>query len=294
MAKQYRDDLDRALVFPHPPQRIVSLVPSDTYSVFALGAGGRVVGRTSYCEEPKIGVPDVSVVGGTKDVCPDKVAALAPDLVLANKEENTQEVLSALAERGLTVWVSFPRRVADGIAHLARLARVLGIEKEPKVVDLMRRGYECVRPANIPEKVVKVFAPVWDQPLMTMNADTYGSDVIGLLGGENVFAGRQRNYPLAADHGRRDPMSDEEVGDRDRRYPRITEEELVNAAPEVVLLPDEPHAYSGADVARFLALDIPAAASKRVYVVSGKDLFWYGAWAIDALPRLRSAVSQTP
>src|SRR5690349_16332826 len=114
------DDLGRALMFAQPPRRIVSLVPSDTHSVIALGARERLVGRTTYCESPE--AHDVAAVGGTKDVDVDAVLALAPDLVIANQEENTRVVLEALAQRA-PVLVSLPRRVADGISHLARLAR---------------------------------------------------------------------------------------------------------------------------------------------------------------------------
>src|SRR4051812_17093344 len=123
MARQYRDDLGRELVFTRSPRRVVSLVPSDTYSLFALGAGERVVGRTRFCVEPVGLVEAIPVIGGTKDVDVDAVITLQPELVLCNQEENTQKVALALVQAGIPLWVSFPRRFADGIGHLARLAR---------------------------------------------------------------------------------------------------------------------------------------------------------------------------
>jgi ABC-type Fe3+-hydroxamate transport system substrate-binding protein len=279
-----RDDLGRDLVFVHPPERIVSLVPSDTYSLFALGAGARVVGRTVWCVEPADAVAAVPTVGGTKDVDVDAVIALGADLVIANQEENTRPALEALAARGARVLVSLPRRVADGIAHLARLARILG----PAARDggeLVKRGYAMVR--DLPAASAGApagFVPIWMDPLMTINAETYGSDALALAGVRNVFGDRARLYPLTADLGKGEAV---EATGRDIRYPRIRRDEVTARAPSIIVLPDEPHAFSDADAAE-LAAFAPAA---RVVRVSGKDLFWSGAWAIDGVPRLRAQLA---
>jgi len=270
-AHKVTDDLDRSLIFPHPPQRIVSLVPSDTYNVVALGAGGRLVGRTTYCEHGD-GVP---TIGGTKNVDVDAVLALAPQLVIANQEENTREALEALAAR-VPVLVSLPRRVDQGISHLARLARILGVAQEPETRDLIRRGYEL---AAAPPGTRRAFIPIWMEPLMTVNADTFGSDVLARIGVTNVFGDRLRLYPLAADLGKSKP---EDASGRDVRYPRVTLEEIKARGADLIVLPDEPHAFSAEDEAAFHAV-LPGA---RVVRVSGKDLFWYGAWTIDAIDRL--------
>lgn len=279
-----RDDLGRDLVFVHPPQRVVSLVPSDTYSLFALGAGARVVGRTEWCVEPADAIAAVPTVGGTKDVDVDAVVALAPQLVVANQEENTRAALEALAARGVTVLVSLPRRVADGVAHVARLARILGVARDPGVVELVRRGYAMVSAAQPPAAdAPAAFIPIWMDPLMTINAETYGSDALALAGLRNAFGDRARLYPLTADLGKGEAIA---ATGRDVRYPRITREEIVARAPAVIVLPDEPHAFSAGDEAELTAL-VPAA---RVVRVSGKDLFWSGAWAVDGIARLRDAV----
>jgi ABC-type Fe3+-hydroxamate transport system substrate-binding protein len=277
-----RDDLGRDLVFPHPPQRIVSLVPSDTHSLFALGAGDRVVGRTQYCVEPAEAAA-VPVVGGTKDVDVDAVLALAPHLVIANQEENTRAALEALAQR-VPVLVSLPRRAADGIAHLARLARILGVTREAAAVELIRRGYELMNAAP-PAATVDVFAPIWMDPLMTISGDTFGSDLLTCAGARNVFGDRLRLYPLAADLGKSAPV---DAGGRDVRYPRIQPAEVAARAPRLVLLPDEPHAFSADDAAAMAAL----APGVAVEHVSGKDLFWYGAWTLDGVARIRAVVDR--
>ncbi len=275
-ALKLTDDLGRTLVFIHPPQRVVSLVPSDTYSMIALGVADRLVGRTTWCESPE--VAQVPTIGGTKDVDVDAVLALAPHLVIANQEENTRPALEALAQR-VPVLVSLPRRVEQGVAHLARLARILGVEKTEPVRELIRRGYAR---GAAPEPTRKAFVPIWMDPLMTLNADTFGSDVLAQAGIGNVFGDRLRLYPLAADLGKTAPQ---DASGRDVRYPRITLDEVAARKPDLVILPDEPHAFTAEDEAVFRA-KLPEA---RVVRVSGKDLFWYGAWTIDAVDRLRIA-----
>lgn len=279
------DDLGRVVAVPRPPARVVSLVPSDTYTVVALGARDRLVGRTRYCEVPE--AADVPVVGGTKDVDVAAVLALEPELVIANQEENTRPALEALAAAGARVFVSLPRRVQDGLAHVARVARLLGLGADEPARTLIRRAYALEGAAPTAEaatSAARAFVPIWMQPLMTLNADTFGSDVLARVGIENVFGDRLRLYPLGADLGKSAPQ---DAAGRDVRYPRITLDEVVARAPALVLLPDEPHAFTSADAAVFQAA-LPAA---RILHVSGKDLFWYGAWTLDALDRLRGALA---
>jgi ABC-type Fe3+-hydroxamate transport system substrate-binding protein len=277
--------MGRELVFGAAPERVVSLVPSDTHSLFALGCGDRVVGRTRYCEEPAAAAV-VPEVGGTKDVDVDAVLALRPQLVIANQEENGRAALERLASH-VPVLVSLPRRVADGIAHLARLARILRIERDPVVVELVRRGYDVLRAGEDARSLqpLRVFVPIWMDPLMTLNAETFGSDVLVTAGASNVFGDRSRLYPLAADLGK---AAAQDPGGRDTRYPRVTLDEVALRAPRAILLPDEPHAFSDDDAAA-LSAAVPGA---RVVRVSGKDLFWYGAWSVDAMPRFAAAIEK--
>jgi hypothetical protein len=138
----------------------------------------------------------------------------------------------------------------------------------------------------------RVFAPIWNHPLMTFNQDTFGSDMLAQAGADNAFADRERQYPLAADLGRRSPVAADRAAGRDRRYPRVTREEVIARAPDLVLLPDEPYAFGPDDARGFASLDIPAARRGAIRLASGKDLFWYGAWAAAALPRLRALVEE--
>jgi ABC-type Fe3+-hydroxamate transport system substrate-binding protein len=291
------DDRGRVLDFGAPPKRVVSLVPSDTLNVAAIGCAGALVARTDWCELPADVVARLPSIGGTKNPRVDDVCALSPDLVIANQEENTRADLEAIAQRGVRVYVGFPKRVADGIAHLAKLARIFGVEGDAGVRALVAGGYRELQDAEKARtaaggSVVRVFCPIWMNPLMTINGETFISDMLSVCGGENVFADRTRLYPLAADHGRAAPLPPEKVEGRDVRYPRVTLEEVIARAPDLVLLPDEPHPFTDEDAAVFRALDVPAAKTGAIVKTSGKDLCWYGARSVEGIARVRALLTR--
>lgn len=295
MILRVADDMKRELTFGAAPRRVVSLVPSDTLNVAALGCASALVGRTDYCELPDDVVRRLPSVGGTKNPKVDAILDLSPDLVLANKEENTKGDLEALAARGVRVFVVFPKRAADGLAVLARLARIFRVERDAAVRTLLKQGYEVLREAEaarLRTVPLRTFCPIWMSPLMTVHGDTFISDVLDLAGASNVFADRERRYPLAADLGRAAPLPPEKVEGRDTRYPRVTMEEVAARAPELVLLPDEPHPFSEDDAEVFRAQETPAARAGAVVRTSGKDLCWYGARTIEGLPRVRALVDR--
>jgi ABC-type Fe3+-hydroxamate transport system substrate-binding protein len=287
------DDRGRELMFSGPPKRVVSLVPSDTFTVAVLGCAGSLVGRTDYCELPREVVSNVPSVGGTKNPRLDAIFRLEPDLVLANQEENTRADLEAIVRKGIRVLVAFPKRVADGIAHMARLARVLDVENDAAVRALCKRGYETVHRAEAgraARRAVRTFCPIWMTPLMTIHARTFISDMLAMAGAENVFADRERRYPLAADLGGAVPLREEQVGERDTRYPRVTMDEVNARAPELILLPDEPHPFTESEAQVFRNGSTPAALRGAIVRSDGKDLCWYGARSVDGLPRLRALI----
>jgi ABC-type Fe3+-hydroxamate transport system substrate-binding protein len=121
---------------------------------------------------------------------------------------------------------------------------------------------------------------------MTIRGDTFISDMLDLAGGANIFAGRTRRYPLAADLGLAPALSAEKVGARDVRYPRVTLDEVVALRPEVVLLPDEPHPFSEADADVLRALNLPASRAGRIHRIEGRALSWYSPRLGDGLATL--------
>lgn len=247
------------VALPPAPARIVSLVPSVTETLFALGLGDRLVGVTDWCIHPADAVARLARVRGTKNPDVDAIQALAPDLVLANLEENREVDVRRMRERGLCVWVDFPCTVAETIDHVSWLAD-LGPTSSggAQLLTSLRSAATAANGATNPRRC---FLAVWKDPWMSISEATYAHDLLRLLGLRNVFA------------------------DRDERYPRVTLEEIRDAAPEVILLPDEPYAFTGDD-ARDLhgaLATTPAAASGEIHVVDGTLAFWPGPRTTRAL-----------
>jgi ABC-type Fe3+-hydroxamate transport system substrate-binding protein len=256
------------------PQRIVSLVPSDTYTLARLGVLDRIVGRTEYCVAPE-GVSSIPSVGGTKNVDVDAVLASRPDLVVVNQEENRRHDVERLVASGVRVLVSFPCTVAEGLEHVERLAALFpSVAPMDRVAEL--RARLAVHERAVRADLIPTFMPIWMDPLMTANSGAFLSDVIELCGGRNVFSDRERRYPLRADLGLREAVP---APGRDTRYPRITLEEVQARRPALVLLPDEPHEFSRADAAVFESLPC----RPKVRFVDGKAFMWYGWRSLEAL-----------
>jgi ABC-type Fe3+-hydroxamate transport system substrate-binding protein len=242
------------------PNRIVSLVPSLTESLFAFGVGEKIVGRTRYCLWPPRAVGKIPTVGGTKKVDVRRVLELEPDLIVAVKEENTRENIEELEEAGVPVFVGAPEDVEGAIALLRELADRVEAPRAEAVLDPIERVYEGLRSGAGRTKARRVYVPIWKNPYMSVGSDTYVHDVLKTCGGENV------------------------CGDV-TRYPVVTPAEVEAAQPEVVLLPDEPYPFSAEDLPEFYSLDIPAVREDRIHLVDGKLLTWYG-------PRMASSLTQ--
>jgi ABC-type Fe3+-hydroxamate transport system substrate-binding protein len=264
------------------PRRIVSLVPSDTYTLARLGVAERLVGRTEYCVAPEE-MTAVPTVGGTKNAEIDTIVALRPDLVIANQEENRQVDIERLQRAGVSVLLSFPCTVAAGLAHAERLAALFPSINNRERLAVVRERY--LRNATaVRGEPVATFVPIWMDPLMTANGATFLSDVLELCGGRNVFADRERRYPLKADLGLRDPVPSD---GRDTRYPRVTLDEVTARRPALVLLPDEPHEFTLGDAEIFAGL----ACAPAIRFIDGKSLMWYGLRALEDLDRTAAAIS---
>ena len=287
--RTFVDTLGRAVHIPHAPQRLVSLVPSLTEVLFSFGRGVQVVGITDYCTEPAAGVAGKTTIGGTKNPDIAAILALQPHLVLAVAEENQRQDVEQLAAAGVPVYVFEPRTVRDGIDLLWRVADLL--DCRPDVAAQLRaieQDYAETVALVAGRQRVRVFCPIWKDPYMTINAETYVHDTLRVCGGDNIFARRQRRFPLAADLGRHPEATGERYAERDRRYPRITLAEMAALAPEVILLPDEPYVFSTADIADFTPFpEVPAVRDGRIYLIDGKMVSWYGPRIGHSLRTLR-------
>lgn len=238
-----RDDLGDILDLAAPPRRIVSLVPSLTEAV-ASASTGLIAGATDYCTHPAS--LDVPRVGGSKYPSVDAVLAVAPDLVLANVEENRRSDIEAIRAAGVRVWVTYPRTLDQAFASLRRMFDAIGVAEPP----WLRAAEAAWGPA--PSLVARrALVPVWRRPWVVLGSDTFAGDVLRRLGVTHLYAD-------AAD-----------------RYPRPALDELRAAAPDLLVLPDEPYAFTAADGPEAFP-EVPYA------LVSGRHLTWYGPSLAEA------------
>lgn len=266
-----RDATGRELVLRHPPRRVVSLVPSLTETVFALGRGDVLVGVTRYCIEPKGSVERLERVGGTKNPDLDRIRALQPDLVLLNAEENRQDDFAALQADGVTLFVSFPKRVRDVIELIRALsvlidareaAEKIAAQLDETLAEIGARPFVTQRP--------RVFCPIWKNPWMGFSSDTYAGDMLAVAGATNVLS------------------------ERAERYCEVTLEEIAAAAPQVVLLPDEPYVFKQKDLPGLTALSgTPAWQNSQVRFIDGKALSWFGSRTASGLRYLAQILRQS-
>ncbi|QIQ05648.1 helical backbone metal receptor [Streptomyces liangshanensis] len=240
---------------PRKVRRVVSLVPSLTEAV-AVGAPGLLVGATDWCVHPA-GL-DVVRIGGTKNPDVAAIAALRPDLVIANEEENRAPDLAALRAAGLDVMVTEVRSLDQAFAELERvLLAGCGLTAPPRWLDDARAAWAAPPSAPYPPRTAVV--PVWRRPWMVLGSDTFAGDLLARLGVRNVYA------------------------DHPERYPRVPVAELRASGADLVVLPDEPYRFTADDGPEAFP-GLPAA------LVDGRFLTWYGPSLAGAPAALRAAL----
>lgn len=221
--------------------RVVSLVPSVTETLSAWGV--EPIACTRFCERP-----DLAHVGGTKNPDLDTIRALAPDLVVMDVEENRRKDADALAAAGLPVLALHVDSLTGLPEQMTRLATAIGVDAP---------AFEIPDPAPV---TIRAVVPIWRRPWMTINAATYGSDLLRVIGVLNVF------------------------GEADRPYPEVTLVDMTARSPDVVLVPSEPYVFTDEHLAE---LSVVAPTIR----VDGQDLFWWGARTPAAIERLRAAIA---
>jgi len=183
------DDLGRSVNIEKVPQRIISLAPSNTEILFALGLGDRVVGVTEYCDYPPEALEKEKVGGySTPDI--EKIIALEPDLILASSI-HAKEIIPALEERGLIVFALEPQNLDGILADIRVVGEITGSEKEAsELVAQMERRVKAVTEKTDKlreDQRPRVFYPVWHDPLWTVGSETFVNELIEKAGGVNIF-----------------------------------------------------------------------------------------------------------
>ncbi|MDP6928594.1 MAG: helical backbone metal receptor [Planctomycetota bacterium] len=237
----------------------MSLVPSLTETVCELAAGDRLVGVTRYCVEPEATLQGVPRVGGTKNPDREKIAALQPDIILANTEENRAEDIHWLKKHFL-VMESAPTTVAEAAALVRDLGQILEAREEAEAILLLIEAQLArAEVESLDREAIRVFYPIWKKPWMTINGNTYIHDILERAGAVNVAA------------------------DRPDRYPTIDPSEFRGLRVELVLLPDEPWVFDEQHRQELVAcgwFDAP------ILLVDGKDFSWHGARTGPGLGRV--------
>lgn len=247
------DDLGYPVPLTDPARRVVSLVPSLTESV-ALTRPGALAGATTWCTHPAD--LDVPRVRGTKNPDLTAIRALAPDLVLANQEENRRVDVERLRAAGIPVWVTVIRTLDEALASLRRMFRDALDWPEPPWLTQA----EQVWAEPVPSPRVRAVVPIWRDPWMVVGSDTFTGDLAARLGLDNVYA------------------------DHPGRYPHVELSDLEARRPDLIVLPDEPYAFSATDGPEMFP-------GRRIALVAGRDLTWYGPSLVTARPALLAALN---
>jgi ABC-type Fe3+-hydroxamate transport system substrate-binding protein len=253
---RFVDDVGAEVPLPNEVSRIVSLVPSLTEAL-AFSHPEKLVAATDWCTHPAD--LDVARVRGTKNPDLEAIGALAPDLVIANAEENRQVDLDVLRRQGIPVWVTDIRTVDQALASIETLLRAVGIS-DTGWLDQARNSW-AQTPVVMEGRRLRAVVPIWRRPWMHLGSDTYAGDVLRRLGVDNVLS------------------------DSPERYPKLRLEQLPEA--DLVVLPDEPYLFTETDGPESFP-DKPCA------LVSGRFLTWYGPAMVEApqalLASLRAAL----
>lgn len=250
---QLTDHLGNKLEFSKKPQRIISVVPSQTELLYDLGLDKEVVGITKFCIHPECWFREKERIGGTKNLNIDKIISLQPDLIIANKEENTQKDIELLQQH-FPVWISDINTLTDALKMIADIGKLT--EKEDKAAEIIhtiKSEFDLLKLDFKNKKSIRTAYFIWFNPMMTAANHTFINCMLGICNFENVFADKNR-------------------------YPEISEQELKEANPELILLSSEPFPFKEKHIAYFQFI-CPKA---KIELVDGEFFSWYGSRLIYA------------
>jgi iron complex transport system substrate-binding protein len=261
-----RDMLGREVRLEGPPQRIVSLVPSATETIYALGGQARLVGRTDWCDAPEAAREKPSV-GGMIDPSIESIVRLRPDLVIATDEGNREETLVQLRRLGVPVYVVHAHRIAEMLEMVRRLGGL--VERPDAVAPLVASVEDQI--ARIRRQVggrpaPRVLYVLWPEPLIVPGRASHLTELIELAGGRSITA---------------------EMGES---YVRLSLEAAVARAPEVIVLADHSNAGTAAgrqSPEKWQRLtSVPAIRAGRLHSIDLSILHRYGPRIAEGLELL--------
>lgn len=252
----FQDQIGREISLTSVPERIVSLVPSQTELLVSMGLEEKLVGVTKFCVHPVHLRKEKSIVGGTKQVDLEKIKQLQPDLILCNKEENTLEMVKALSEIG-PVHVSDVVTVKDCFKLILQYGQIFSIDAfAEKIVDRIKQEIALFKLSLNQDSRKKVAYIIWKEPLMAAGQDTFINSLLELNNFENVV--------------------------KEKRYPVVEVDDLKEKGVDLVLLSSEPYPFKEAHKALFQNLNT------KVMLVDGEFFSWYGTRLLRAISYFKS------
>lgn len=238
----FTDQMNRTIDIPEKPQRIISLVPSQTELLVDLGLEDRLVGLTKFCVHPKGLKKQKTIIGGTKNFHFDKIDALKPDLIIGNKEENYQEGIEQLAEK-YPVWMSDIYTLDDALEMMLGIGQITGaIDLARDIVVKIRKDLD-----SLPQMEGSAIYLIWKDPLMAVGQQTFIDDMLKRIGLTNLMT--------------------------KPRYPEISIEDLKKLSPDFLLLSSEPFPFKQKHLEEFESF-LP---QTQVALVDGEMFSWYGS-----------------
>ena len=260
------DEAGRRVTLPIKIDRIVSLAPNLTEIVYAIGAGDRLVGRTSYCDYPPQ-AKSVTEVGDTLHPSVERIIALKPQVVLVSTASQLENFTQQLHQQKIAVYVTNPQSLDQVFASIEKLGTLFGTtEVAKKLTDDLRHRARMVENPTIPLKRIRVFYQVSDQPLYTIGRDAYLTDLIKRAGGISVTA----DVPTA--------------------FPRFSDEAALASKPEAIILPTGGSMGSANSNVAPALKNSPAVRDKRVYKINDDLLSRPGPRLVDGLEQLARAL----
>ncbi|HOD41254.1 MAG TPA: helical backbone metal receptor [Candidatus Wallbacteria bacterium] len=247
MNKKVTDDLGRVIYLNKPPRRIVSLCPSLTETLFALGLDELVIGRTDYCVHPEEKIDRVQSVGGPKSVSLPAVESLMPDLVLAVKEENNKKTLESLSSLYYKCFIFDINCVDGALKMIEKLGEIFEIKERAAAMRAsIKNGFELVGRAQGNPSFLYM---TWSSPYIAAGTGNYINSLLSGFGFNNCLSGSFR------------------------RYVRMDLNALKLLKADIIFLPSEPYNYTITDKIKFEKF-FPEA---RVILVDGEMFCWYGS-----------------
>ncbi len=249
-----KDQLNRQILLKDSPQRIISLVPSITYTLSDFQLNDNVVGITRFCKFLPYSKKEKTIIGGTKDIKIDRIKSLKPDIILANKEENTKEIVEQL-ERIAPVFVSDIKNFEDNLVFLEKIGKIF--DKEILAKYFINKLYSLQNLLNSHKKNKKSVYLIWKNPWMTIGGDTYINEMMKLSGFDNLYKDK-------------------------KRYPVTDIKEMKKLNPELILLSSEPFPFK-VKHQRELQEIFP---NTEVKLVEGEAFTWFGTYPLKGLKYL--------